>query len=230
MNHFRSAPLTRPLLLAISALSLFAGAGCPSGNTNKPSPDGNVGIDPSQYPGVKVEGEPNDTFAESVEVIFSSAGGAQLAGTLPTTSDVDVYSLGPMNAGDRIIVDVGTAGNGLDADVAIFDETGDLVMTNDDRNLELNQLDPFINFTIRHDSSVYFLAICSSPLGPSTGADDIQLTRVLGGAVPATSGQIVATVRWGHDGHPGRQVVHGGGVRHRGDLARLRRADHRSTC
>jgi hypothetical protein len=191
--HARNPWYSCALLSIVSAACLLMGVGCPTPpDTSQPLNDANVGIDPKQYPGLKVAGEPNDTFAEAVQVLFNDSGVGQLAGTISTSNDVDIYSLGAMKAGDRIIVDVGTNGNGLDAEAAIFDEAGDLVYENDDRNLELNQLDPFINFTVRHDSSVYFLALTSSAFGPSTGAYDVQLTRTLGGAVPATSGQVVA--------------------------------------
>ena len=63
--------------------------------------------------------------------------------------------------------------------------------TNDDRNFELSQYDPFINHVIRHDSDIYYVAIASSPLNLTTGAYEVLLTVTRGGEVPATAGQII---------------------------------------
>lgn len=139
--------------------------------------------------------EPNDTFGQAVPIVLDANGHASIAGYISSASDVDVYSLGEFAAGDRIVVDVGTNNNGLDADVAIFNQEGELVYENDDRNLDLNQLDPFINFVFRHASSPYYVAIAASPLNSlprsKFGNYDIAITVTRGGTVPATAAQIV---------------------------------------
>lgn len=155
--------------------------------------DGNVGVDPGTVNNAKTQGEPNNTFTESVAVVFNAADTARLAGVVSSPGDVDVYSLGPLAGGDRVVVDLSTPG-GLDATLAVFDEAGKLVYENDDRSPELGQLDPFINCVIRHDSSVYFLAVAASPLGdPGTGfgSYDVTIQMARGGQVPPTAGQVV---------------------------------------
>ncbi|GMU23845.1 MAG: hypothetical protein AMXMBFR13_39230 [Phycisphaerae bacterium] len=154
--------------------------------------DANIGVDPKDFPSLRVGGEPNDTFAEPVDVIFDDQGSARLQGTIASSADVDIYALGPMTAGDRIIIDVGTP-SGLDAAVAVFDEAGRLAFENDDRNLDVGLLDPFLNAVIRRDSSVYFLAIAAAPLGEPgrrVGAYEILLQVARGGVPPATAGQL----------------------------------------
>lgn len=126
--------------------------------------DTNVGLDPNDYPQRRIRGEPNDTFSEPVSIVLNENGRGQLSGRVSTIDDVDVYALEGLGVGDRIIVDVGTHSNGLDADLAIFDEEGRLAFKNDDRSTTLQQLDPFLNDVIRHPSSVYFLVIAGSPL------------------------------------------------------------------
>jgi len=183
-------------LAGISAvLCLLASFGCPT--TQQPSTstvtDSNVGVDPASDPGLHLAGEPDNTFDQAVVVVFDATGAAHLQGTIATSQDVDVYSLGPMTAGDQIVVDVAATGN-LDGDAALFDEAGQLIFENDDRNYDLGQLDPFINFTIRETSSVYYFAIQSSPAGASdqlTGGYTVSIQVTRGGQVPATAGQIV---------------------------------------
>lgn len=174
-------------------LAVFVSGGC-DGSLTTVVDNGNVGLNPNLYPNQKIQGEPNDTFAQAVEVIWDRRGRARLAGRISPPDDVDVFSLGPMAEGDRLIIDVGTPRNSLDAHVAVFDEQGRIAFENDDRNLELLQLDPFINEVVRRASDVYFLAIYSSYFAAtqqSTGTYEIQLTVVRDGQVPATQGQVV---------------------------------------
>lgn len=172
-------------LLLLSGLVL--GAGCPTTQDQGPvDSGGDAGTS-----GARTTGEPNNNFGEAIDMILDANGAGRLTGAIPSTSDVDVYRLGAMNPGDRIIVDVSASG-GLDADVAIFDEGGRLVFENDDRNLDLGQYDPFVNFVVRHASSIYYVAIASSPLNPTTGIYDAGITVTRGGTVPSTAGQIIA--------------------------------------
>ena len=143
-------------------------------------------------PGLRVEGEPNGSFGQAMALQLDESGRARLVGTINPPDDVDVYSLGELLAGDRIILDVATPTSDLDATVVIFDEGGRLVYENDDRDFDLGQYDPFINHLVRHDSLVYYVAIAASPLNPTTGAYEALLTITRGGQVPPTSGQIVA--------------------------------------
>lgn len=185
-----------PRLVHVLFLTVVLGScGCPTQQTNQNgnNPAGSGGGGSSSGPGQAVDAEPNNTFDQAQDVAFDDSGALHVTGRISSPSDVDVYALGPMSAGDTLIVDVGTTGN-LDSDVAIFDEAGRIAFENDDRNLDLNQLSPFLNETIRETSSVYFLAIAASPLGDpntTTGPYDISVQVARGGQAPATSGQIV---------------------------------------
>jgi len=168
------------------ALGLLLCAGC------MPAPS-TTGTSTASTNGAQVA-TTNHNFATALNVTLSASGSATVGGTITSISDVDVFALGPMSAGDRIVVDVTAQANGLDADAAVFDSGGDMVIENDDRNLSLNQLDPFINFVFRHDSPVYYLGIAASDgADPSMQAGAykavVQITR--GGQVPPTSGQVV---------------------------------------
>lgn len=164
----------------VSLLLLSLTVGCPS--LVAPDPIDDTG-GPSDT-GQRVTGEPNNTFGESLQVVLDSAGTGRIAGSIPSGDDVDVYQLGEFVAGDRIIIDVGVNGTRLDAAVALFDGGGRLIYENDDRDASLNQLDPFVNHVMRHDTMVLYLAITASPLNPTTGTYDASITVTRGGEVP----------------------------------------------
>lgn len=184
----------RAAVFGLSTAIALEWAGCtPISLWPSSTVDGNVGISASSYPNLRVQGDPNDSFAQALDVIVDASGHGHLQGTISTANDVDVYALPALSAGDRIIIDVSSGIGTLDADVAVFDEAGLLCFENDDRSDSPLLLDPFINDVIRHDSTVYFLAIARSPLGEQSayGAYQIVITITRGGEVPATAGQIV---------------------------------------
>lgn len=186
-----------PRVAAFAAFTLLVLGGCwgnPVPDESTQPCDGNVGLDPQLYPGQRIAGEPNDSFAEPVDVVFNEAGMAHLAGLISTSEDVDVYTLGALSAGDRLIVDVSTPDSRLDPMLAIFDETGTIAFENDDRNFDLGQYDAFLNELMRRDCSDYFLAIVHAPLGTSnttTGSYEVLITLVRGGEGPAAVGHTV---------------------------------------
>ena len=56
----------------------------------------------------KTAGEPNDTFGSGVVAVFDGDGIARLEGTVSRTGDLDVFLLGGLAAGDRVVVDAST--------------------------------------------------------------------------------------------------------------------------
>jgi hypothetical protein len=165
-------------------------AGCPVPQDNDDDIEGNVGVNPADYPNKRVSGEPNDLFDIPIDVIFDSAGRAQLRGEIRTTSDVDVYALGPLSSSDRVIVDVVALDRKLDAAIAIFDADERLVIENDDRDLDRLQFDPYVDHVMRYDSEGYFLAIASAPAAPSAGRYEIDIA-LSSAPVPPAESQVV---------------------------------------
>ena len=157
--------------------------------------DGNVGVDPAQHPGLKVQGEPNDTFSQPITVILDSTNHGHLSGSISTASDVDVYVFTTLQVGDRVILDVAAQSSGgkLDADMALFDESGRLMFENDDRSNDPPQFDPYANEVLRRDSRLYYLAMYRSPLDTTlkSGNYEVLITVVPGGQVPAGQSQTV---------------------------------------
>jgi len=155
--------------------------------------EGNVKLDPTLYPGQRIQGEPNDSFANALDIILDTDGHGYLQGDISSTSDVDVYRFESLAPGDRIIIDVAALDQQLDAMLTLFDDQARLAFENDDRSVELQQLDPYLNAVIRRDSSVYYLAIARAPLALANqfGRYEVLVTVVSGGQVPMPTGQTV---------------------------------------
>lgn len=166
--------------LMVCGLSIW---GCPAGtNPGDGLPpdfvDGNR--DPNaQSPLGKTSGEPNDGFDQAVIGVPAVSGLIRLKGTISTSGDLDVFHIGQISAGDRVLVDAAATAS-LDVSIAVFDAEGRLVSDNDDRS-DLN-LDALIDFVARHDGDAYFLVVTRSAFAQPnrrTGAytADVEIHR-----------------------------------------------------
>jgi predicted Zn-dependent protease len=104
-------------------------------------------------------------LAESVSV---SEQPQAISGSISSGDDIDVYDLGPVTPGDRIIVNI-TADDSLDGAMALFDDAGAALLVNDHRNVYLGRSGPFIDVIIRRPSQSCFVALSSTPGYDSTG-------------------------------------------------------------
>lgn len=131
--------------------------------------------------------DPGGSFDQAKGITYDSSDFATIPGMIAEQDDVDVYNLGALFAGDRLVINVDGAAT-LDATVACFDAQGRLFRENDDEDLAANKLDPFVDEIVRRDSDPYFLAITSSPFGPSTGAYTINVQVIRGAETARTVG------------------------------------------
>jgi hypothetical protein len=124
----------------------------------------------------RTHGEPNDTFAEALIAVFDRTNVAQLQGTIEALGDLDVFDLGPLAAGDRVVVDLNTQDDPLDVSIALFDGEEKLFMDNDDRETEPRPLDSYIDEIVRHSSDRYYLAVGASAFAwsPDAGVGGYQ--------------------------------------------------------
>lgn len=109
-------------------------------------------------------------LAESVGV---SEQPQAISGRISGGGDIDVYDLGPVEPGERIIVNM-TADDTLDGAMALFDDTGSALLVNDHRNVYLGRYGPFIDVVIRRPSQSCLVALSSTPGYDSMG--DYALT------------------------------------------------------
>ncbi len=191
---------THRIKVAATTLSMAIGlVGCnvdmtvtPTHNPTTPPTmveDSNANVSPGSIPGV-TSGEPNNTFALAITTVITADGSAKLLGTVSRRGDLDVFRIGPMTAGDQIIVDATTPSSNLDVAFSIFDGQQRLTFANDDRTS--SDFDALGNWTARHDSDSYYLVLSNSAFaspGEETGTYtvDIQFTR--GGSVPMPAPQ-----------------------------------------
>jgi len=160
-------------------LAVIGIAGCP-GVVMPPEQNGEL-VDGNRDTSVtsplgKTSGEPNGAFGNPVVAVFDSTGTARLQGTVQTVGDLDVYLLGRMSPGDRIIVDAYANGSPLDVTIALFDDQGRLVYNNDDHDAlsscglvapPTTECDAYIDFIVRHPGNPYYLVVSHSPFANS---------------------------------------------------------------
>lgn len=165
------------LLTALASISL---TGCDSmngagGNTI----DGNRGL-AADYSGPgRTSGEPNDGFAQALVAVFDANRQASLQGTASSEADVDVFDLGELPPGTRIVIDSLTPSSSLDITLTLFDSFGRLAVHNDDESS--NNLDARIDYVTRRERQNYYLAVSPSYFaGSGTASGSYQVNIELG--------------------------------------------------
>jgi hypothetical protein len=156
-------------------------------------PDGNRDMSLTSPLG-KTSGEPNGSFESPIIAVFESDGVARLQGTVSSGGDLDVFYLGEMNRGDRVVVDVDTPSSQLDSSIALFDGAERIAYTNDDIEGSVNiDLDSFVDWIVRHEDS-YFLVVTHSAFagsGRHVGSYRVDVTVTSGSAVPEPIPQVL---------------------------------------
>lgn len=193
------APRYVECLAALIVMSAITGCGTDPGfvppPTNGPTTDvvdGNRDA-PSTGMSGKTSGEPNGSFLQAIVAVFDEEGTARLQGTVADVGDLDVFLLGPLSPGDRLVVDADTTGSPLDISVGIFDAAKRLVYNNDDRGgSSARFLDSYIEWVVRHGGAPYYLVVTHSAFaggGGFTGTYEIDVQASGGFVVPGPTGQ-----------------------------------------
>ncbi len=137
------------------------------------------------------DAEGNDTFEAAGEISLSSDGKAEFDARILDTADYDVFRIGTLSTGDRLVIDVQADGSSLDAIAAVFDGDENMYAFNDDRESDASNLNPFIDVVLRGPQSDYFLGVAPFPNSGSTGAYSVQITVIPGSASDAPTPQTV---------------------------------------
>ena len=117
----------------------------------------------------------NDTFAKATAVVLSGGLPHTISADIDSTSDIDVYEIGPAFAGDRITIDLSSPGR-LDAAVAVFDADQNLIYLNDDRNFFAGLTDPYIQFVLPRDTKRCYVSVAASPTALSRGDYSLSIS------------------------------------------------------
>jgi hypothetical protein len=159
---FRSARWTLPI-----AAALFSGCGAFTGQDADTRAVLNLQVADSGVTPTFQESKANDAF-ELAEQVSLASGIEVVRGSVSDALDVDVYELGPVESGDRVVVSM-SAADALNGALAIFDESGATLLVNDHRNVYLGQQFPFIDVIFRRPSERCYVAVASTPGYPSNG-------------------------------------------------------------
>jgi hypothetical protein len=153
----------------------------------------------------------NNTFDRATVVALT--GNTATISSVLSTYDVDVYNLGPVAAGDRLIVDVDIPDRILlNAAVGVFDQVGRVFYLNEEptqlatsplTDANFPAFAPHFEFVVRQATSPLYLAIASLPelvtpadptgfKGYTAGPYTINVSFQRGGLVPLPVKQVVA--------------------------------------
>ena len=172
MRIMRCGPCFVPILSVLTTC-LF---GCPP-----PPVDGNGASD---LPFLDVDG--NFTFDNATALPLDAADQLTFSGEITGEGDIDIYELGALKSGDRLLVDVQRLSGDLDAVAAVFDDRELLHIFNDDREPDASNLNPLINEIIRGPAGDYFLGISALAGSLTTGGYSVtvRITRDVGLPAP----------------------------------------------
>jgi hypothetical protein len=135
------------------------------------------------------EVEPNNTFGQAMPATIDISTMLDISGSMASDTDIDVYDLGPVAAGERITVSV-TNDPSLELAAALFDEQQRLISFNDDGSWQA-YVGPHLGVTLRWDCQHCYLAITgSAESGISAGSYVATLLREQG-SVPAARPQVL---------------------------------------
>jgi len=129
------------------------------------------------------EATPNDSFESAESVDIASAPSA-IEGRVEIGGDVDVYDLGPVSIGERVMVTM-DSDPALFGAIALFDADGTALLVNDHRNAYLGRTEPFIDVIALYDSSSCYVAVTSTPGFASSGDYTLVAAKQSGAAPPS---------------------------------------------
>ncbi len=121
------------------------------------------------------ESAENNLF-ERADVVRVGTDPKIIAGSISTVGDVDIFDMGPAQAGDRLVVRMTTDAS-LNAAIALFDDTGTSILINDHRNVYLGVREPFIDYVFRRPSQSCYVAVAATPGNPSFGDYVLSASR-----------------------------------------------------
>lgn len=134
---------------------------------------------------------PGKDFDSAALLPLDAQGKAVISGNI-TNGKVDVYSLGRLEPGDRVIVSVRPAsGSNLDPIICIFNSQQEVFALNDDLDLSAGKIESYIDEVVTVADEPYYLAVTKYFFGDQTGAyvGDVEVRK--GQAIPTPAQQIV---------------------------------------
>jgi hypothetical protein len=130
-------------------------------------------------------------FGQTLLVDLGESSTGLVRGYLESPGAILVYDIGPVAAGDRLIVDVAAESRGLDPALAVFDENQNCMFLNDDRSYYGGKTDPYARFVSRRDTEHCYVVVSTSPRSDSTGEYSMTIRREAGAGFNPPADQVV---------------------------------------
>jgi hypothetical protein len=140
----------------------------------------------------------NNNLIENAEYVGLGNEDLLIRGRIAGDDDVDVYNLGSVTVGDRVVVEM-TSDQSLSGVIAIFDDTGAALLVNDHRNVYLGKAQPFIDVTIREASFACYVAVSATPGYASSGDYALVASKRYEGVLPEPNPDVVLLEFGGED-------------------------------
>lgn len=172
-----------PPWVAVLLTCLAGTAGCPmSGDLAGALGGDSVGV---------LDKDGNFSFDGATKVSLAPADQIVFDGQVSGPGDIDLYDLGVLSPGDRIVIDVQATSGNLDATAALFDSRQFVHAFNDDRTPDSSDLNPRMDVIIRGPTGSYYLGIVGFPGSNTSGSYRVNVVVTRGVGVPEPSAQIV---------------------------------------
>ncbi len=136
-----------------------------------------------------VDNGTNDSFNTATALAVGDSG-VSFTGSIVAGGDTDVYGIGALAIGDRVVIDVRATSGNLDPVAALFDTNQNMHAFNDDRAADSSNLNPLIDIVARR-ADEYFVGVVAFPGGGSTGNYTMTITITRGVGISAPGGQTV---------------------------------------
>ncbi len=137
-------------------------------------------------------------FFISAELVDLNEHPWMISGEIDAPPDVDVYDLGPVAPGDRIHVEM-TVSEGFVGSIALFDQSGAVLLVSDHRQVYKGRQGPFIDVLIRHYNESCFVAVAGTPGFWATGSYGLVSYKTIGNSIPRPAGDTILLVFDGQD-------------------------------
>ncbi len=137
-------------------------------------------------------------FRITADLALPASGAVRVRGTIDSPDEPAIYGLGPLSAGDRLLVGV-TGDAGLNTVAALFNEYGELIDANDDRAYYSGNTDPYIDVTVREDTPAAYAAVAVSRaryFSHSSGRYDSGSFRLEVERLPGTGPEARRQIVW----------------------------------
>ena len=191
MKHLRIIPcgFGAALTLLVCAL-LAAGATC-TPTLNESDTQGSVlGSSPDSL-STTIEADGSSTSFDAAQSVTVPDGGElEISGQIGSVTDVNLFDLGSVNVGDRVVAEIDGVGE-FDPVSALFDADGNLLLLNDDGSFFAGLLGSRLDLVVAADTARCFLAVATSPDNASSGDYTGRVSIARGGAAPIPSAQSV---------------------------------------